>query len=75
MFLSLNLRRLGEMNSVRVAVEKSSNIVMEETNKLRSSVWELWFQMDWKIVIDLSLVLRTGRVETMGSLLLLTLAL
>ena len=63
------------MNSVRVAVEKSSNIVMEETNKLRSSVWELWFQMDWEIVIDLSLVLRTGRVETMGSLLLLTLAL
>lgn len=63
------------MNPVRVAVEKSSNIVMEETNKLRSSVWELWFQMDWKIVIDLSLVLRTGRVETMGSLLLLTLAL
>lgn len=63
------------MNPVRVAVEKSSNIVMEETNKLRSSVWELWFQMDWKIFIDLSLVLRTGRVETMGSLLLLTLAL
>ena len=63
------------MNPVSVAVEKSSNIVMEETNKLRSSVWELWFQMDWKIVIDLSLVLRTGRVETMGSLLLLTLAL
>lgn len=31
--------------------------------------------MDWKIVVDLSLVLRTGRVETMGSLLLLTLAL
>lgn len=54
------------MNPVRVAVEKSSNIVMEETNKLRSSVWELWFQMDWKIVVDLSLVLRTGRVETMG---------
>jgi hypothetical protein len=69
MFLSLNLRRLGEMNPVRVAVEKSSNIVMEETNKLRSSVWELWFQMDWKIVVDLSLVLRTGRVETMGSIL------
>lgn len=63
------------MNPVRVAVEKSSNIVMEETNKLRSSVWELWFQMDWKIVVDLSLVLRTGRVETMGSLLLLTLVL
>ena len=57
------------MNPVRVAVEKSSNIVMEETNKLRSSVWELWFQMDWKIVVDLSLVLRTGRVETMGSVL------
>lgn len=57
------------MNPVRVAVEKSSNIVMEETNKLRSSVWELWFQMDWKIVVDLSLVLRTGRVETMGSIL------
>ena len=57
------------MNPVRVAVEKSPNIVMEETNKLRSSVWELWFQMDWKIVVDLSLVLRTGRVETMGSIL------
>ena len=47
------------MNPVRVAVEKSSNIVMEETNKLRSSVWELWFQMDWKIVVDLSLVSTT----------------
>ena len=34
------------MNPVRVVVVKSSNIVMEETDKLRSSAWKLYHFTD-----------------------------
>ena len=75
MFLSLNLRRLGEMNPVRVVVVKSSNIVMEETDKLRSSLWKLYHLQMVKIVVGLFIVLQTGSVETMTFSKVLTLAL
>ena len=63
------------MNPVRVVVVKSSNIVMEETDKLRSSVWKLYHLQMVKIVVSLFLVLQTGRVETMTFSKVLTLAL
>lgn len=63
------------MNPVRVVVVKSSNIVMEETDKLRSSVWKLYHLQMVKIVVGLFLVLQTGRVETMTFSKVLTLAL
>ena len=63
------------MNPVRVVVVKSSNIVMEETDKLRSSVWKLHHLQMVKIVVGLFIVLQTGRVETMTFSKVLTLAL
>lgn len=63
------------MNPVRVVVVKSSNIVMEETDKLRSSAWKLYHLQMVKIVVDLFLVLQTGRVETVAFSKVLTLAL
>ncbi len=63
------------MNPVRVVVVKSSNIVMEETDKLRSSVWKLYHLQMVKIVVGLFIVLQTGRVETMTFSKVLTLAL
>lgn len=63
------------MNLVRVVVVKSSNIVMEETDKLRSSVWKLYHLQMVKIVVGLFIVLQTGRVETMTFSKVLTLAL
>ena len=63
------------MNPVRVVVVKSSNIVMEETDKLRSSVWKLYHLQMVKIVVGLFIVLQTGMVETMTFSKVLTLAL
>lgn len=63
------------MNPVRVVVVKSSNIVMEETDKLRSSVWKLYHLQMVKIVVGLFIVLQTGRVETMTFSKVLTLVL
>lgn len=63
------------MNPVRVVVVKSSNIVIEETDKLRSSVWKLYHLQMVKIVVGLFIVLQTGRVETMTFSKVLTLAL
>ena len=56
-------------------MRRSSSIAIKIFSLPRSSAWELCLLMYSKIVVDLSLVLRTGRVETMGSLQLLTLAL
>ena len=63
------------MNPVSVVVVKSSNIVMEETDKLRSSVWKLYHLQMVKIVVGLFIVLQTGRVETMTFSKVLTLVL
>ena len=63
------------MNPVRVVVVKSSNIVTEETDKLSSSAWKLYHLQMVKIVVDLFIVLQTGRVETMAFSKVLTLAL
>ena len=63
------------MNPVRVVVVKSSNIVMEETDKLRSSLWKLYHLQMVKIVVGLFIVLQTGSVETMTFSKVLTLAL
>ena len=48
---------------------------MEETDKLRSSVWKLYHLQMVKIVVGLFIVLQTGRVETMTFSKVLTLAL